>query len=168
MRADKSHQRDRKQRVTHELEELGILTSYLAVFFCGVTTYGLLTGGTFHFSYYAYGTALLNAIVVAKVILLGEAVHAGRRYESTAVLYSATWKAFVFAWLVFAFHVVEEIIKGVVHRESVSGAVHGIGFQDLFIRSFLVFWTLIPLFVVRELRRVMGDANFRALFSHAA
>ena len=161
-----------KQKVTHEFEELAILSAYLAVFFCLLTTYTLITVDTSRFSYFAYVTDLVNALIIAKVILIGEAVHAGKRYESKAVVYSAAWKALVFACLVFAFHIAEEIIKGIVHRITIADTLHGLLLihlaSRLVVRTALVFCMFIPLFIVRELRRVMGAEQFRTLFLHAA
>jgi len=156
-----------KQKVAHEFEELAILTGYLAFFFCALATYSLLLPGRFHISYFAYGTALINAVVIAKVILIGEAVHAGRRFETKALFYSAIWKAFVFAWLVFAFHLLEEAIKDLVHGENVGAVFHDIRIYEMLIRAGLIFCTFVPLFVFRELRRVVGDDSFRALFFHS-
>ena len=168
MDADKSAKSDLKQKAAHEFEELAILTSYLALLFCGVATNSMLLLDKFHIAYFAYGTALINALVIAKVILFGEAVHAGTKFESRVLLYSIIWKAFVFAWLVFAFHVVEEMIKGLVHGERIPEAFHDIRIDDLLVRTVLIFCAFIPLFVVQELRRVLGRDSFRALFFHSA
>ena len=118
----------------------------------------------FHISYFAYGTALINALVIAKVILIGEAMHAGTRFERKALLYSAIWKAFVFGLLVFAFHILEEMIKHLVDGKDLAGAFHNIRIDDLLTRTVIIFCTFIPLFAFRELRRVMGQDNFRTLF----
>jgi hypothetical protein len=58
-----------------------------------------------------YGAALLNAFVITKVILIGEAAHLGKKLEAKPVIYSAIYKAFLYGLLVFAFHIVEDIIK---------------------------------------------------------
>ncbi len=154
--------------MTHELEELATLWAYLAAFFCLLTTYSLITTETFRPSYFAYGTDLVNALIIAKVIMIGDAVHAGKRYESKAVLYSAAWKALVYAGLVLAFHVVEEIIKGLLHGAAIAQTLQELRLDHRLVRTALVFCTFVPLFIVRELRRVMGEDNFRALFLHAA
>jgi hypothetical protein len=155
-----------KQKVKHEFEELAILSAYLAFFFCGLATYSMLLLDKFHISYFAYGTALINALIIAKVILIGEAVHAGKKFEAKALVYSALWKAFVFAWLVFAFHLVEEAIKDLIHGAGFGAAFHDIRIYDLLVRTGLIFCLFIPLFLFRELRRVVGDEDFRALFFH--
>jgi hypothetical protein len=168
MNAENVQKTSVKQKVAHEFEELAIITLYLAFFFCALAIYSMLLLDRFHVSYFAYGTALINAIVVAKVILIGEAVHAGTRFEGKALFYSAIWKAFVFGLLVFAFHILEEMIKHLVHGKDFAGAFHNIRIDDLFARTVIIFCTFIPLFGFREIRRVMGEDNFRALFFHSA
>jgi hypothetical protein len=156
-----------KQKVVNEFEEVAIITLYLAFFFCALAIYSMLLLDKFHISYFTYGTALLNALVIAKVILIGEAVHAGKKFEGKALFYSAIWKAFVFGLLVFAFHILEEMIKNLVDGKGVAGAFHNMRIDDLLARTVIIFCTFIPLFAFRELRRVMGQENFRALFFHS-
>ena len=163
MQADESQKKSLKQKVAHEFEEVAILTAYLAFFFCALATYSMLLLGKFHVSYFAYGTALINALVIAKVILIGDALHAGTKYEGKGLLYSAIWKAFVFGLLVFAFHVLEEVIKHLIHGRDAIGAFHEIRLDDLLSRTVVIFCTFIPLFLFRELKRVMGEDNFWAL-----
>jgi hypothetical protein len=167
MHAEDSRKTSVKQKVANEFEELAIITLYLAFFFCALATYSMLLLDKFHISYFVYGTALLNAVVIAKVILIGEAVHAGTRFEGKALLNSAIWKAFVFGLLVFAFHILEEMIKHLVHGKGLAGAFHNIRIDDLLARTVIIFCTFIPLFAFRELRRVMGQDSFRALFFHS-
>src|SRR5271163_2318402 len=120
-----------KQKVAHEFQDLAAIFLYLAFFFCALVTYDMLLLKKFHISYFAYSTALINAFVIAKVILIGEAVHMGRELEKKALLFSAAWKAFVFGLLVFAFHLLEEVIKHLVHGKDVSGAFREIHIDDL-------------------------------------
>lgn len=157
-----------KQKAARELRELAVVTAYLALLFCGLAGYSMLLLNAFHNSYFAYGAALINALVIAKVILIGEAFRAGMRFERKALLVSALWKALVFALLVFAFHLLEEIIKDLMHGANVDAAFHDIRIQDLLVRTILIFCAFIPLFIFLELRRVIGRADFWALVFHSA
>jgi len=139
MHADNSEKKGLKQKVAHEFQEVAILTGYLAFFICALATYSMLLLGKFHISYFAYGTALINALVIAKVILIGDTLHAGTRYERKALLHSAIWKSFVFGLLVFAFHILEEMIKHLIHGKDAVGAFHEIRLEDLLSRSVVVF-----------------------------
>ena len=166
MEKQETGKKNLKEKVLHEFEEVLILTAYLAFFFCALATYSMLLLDNLHISYFAYGTALINAAVMAKVILIGEAVHAGRKFEGKALVVSAFWKSFVFGWLVFAFHIIEEMAKNLIQGKDAAGAFRGIRLDDLLSRSVVVFCTFVPLFGFREVRRVIGRDRFRALFFH--
>jgi hypothetical protein len=153
----------RKQKVMHELKELLLIFSYLAFFFCALTTYSMLLLNEYHVKYWNYAFALINALVITKVIMIGEYAKVGKKYETSAVFFSAIWKAFVFSWLVFGFHVVEEIVKRLIHGADMAKASSDIRFDELAGRSIVIFCTFIPLFVFREFRRVMGENEFRTM-----
>jgi hypothetical protein len=69
----------------------------------------------------------------------------------------------VFGLLVFAFHVVEEIIKRLIHGADIAKASGDIRYEQLAGRSIVVFCVFVPLFAWREFRRVMGEDAFRTL-----
>jgi len=148
----------------HEfIQFLGIFL-YLGFFFCAVTTYRMLLLNDFRDSYINYAFSVINALVVAKVILIGEYTHLGKRLEDKPLLASSIYKAFLFGLLTFAFHLVEEAIKGVLHGEGAASAFLDIHITDLLARTIVVFCTFIPLFGFREVRRVLGESKFNALF----
>ena len=78
------------------------------------------------------------------------------------------WKAFVFGLLVFAFHVVEEVIKRLIHGADLWKSFTNIRFEQFAGRAILVFCVFLPLFAWREFRRVMGKKEFRSLFYGSA
>jgi len=168
MRADNSQKESLKQKVAHEFKEVVILTAYLAFFFCALAAHSMFLLGKFHVSYFAFGAALINAAVIAKVILIGEALRAGTRYEGKALFYSALWKAFVFGWLVFGFHLVEEMTKNLIHGQKAVEAFHEIHLDELLSRTVVIIGTFVPLFLFRELKRVMGDDAFWDLVLHSS
>jgi len=61
---------------------------------------------------------------------------------------------------VFAFHVVEELIKHLIHGSGAAKAATDIRFEQLAGRSIVVFCVFVPLFAWREFRRVMGEETF--------
>lgn len=164
MSAETSKSASLKQKAAHELQEFSGIFLYLACFFCAFATYSMLLLNQFHVSYFAFGTALINALVIAKVILIGEYAHLGKKHEAKPLFQSALYKAIMFSLLVFAFHVVEEMIKRRWHGETFGSAAHGIRISELLARSVVIFCTFLPLFAFRELERVMGEDKIRSLF----
>ncbi len=153
-----------KQKAVHEFKEMTIVTVYLAFFFCALATYSMLLMGKSEHAYFNYGAAVVNALVVAKVILIGEAAHLGKMHGDKPLIYSSFFKAFLYTLLVFAFHFVEEIIKRLVHGKDIAGAFRDARLDDLLARSVIIFSTFIPFFAFRELGRVLGPEKFRAMF----
>ena len=158
----------RKERIKHEALEMLWLFLYLAFFFCALVAYDTLLLKQFQVEYWNFGFALLNAAVITKVIIIGEYAKLGTRHESKALFISAVWKALVFGLLVFAFHVVEEIVKRLIHGADIENASHHLRFEQFAARAIVVFCTFIPLFVFRELRRVMGEEAFQNLLFRRA
>jgi len=156
-----------KQKAIHELVEAVEISLYLAFFFCAIVTYRLILLHDFRDASVSYGFAVINALVVAKVILIGEASHFGRKYEVRSLLLSSVYKALVFGLLVFGFHIVEEAIKRLLHGGAIGDALRDMRIDDLLCRSLVVFCTFIPLFAFRELRRVLGEDKFNDLLYHA-
>ena len=154
---------DRKQKLKHELIEMVVLFVYLAFFFCALTTYGMLLLHQYHVPYWNFAFALINALVITKVIMIGEYAKLGRRHENKPLAVSIVWKALIFGLLVFAFHIVEEGLKRLIHGADVAKASRDIRFDELGGRAIVVLCVFIPLFAFREFRRVMGDDEFRKL-----
>lgn len=154
---------NRKQKIKHELREMLVLFLYLAFFFCAMVTYNMFLLDRYNVKSWEFAFAIINAAVITKVIMIGEYAKLGRRLEDKSLFVSAVWKAFVFGLLVFAFHVVEEVIKRLIHGADVAKATGHIRFDDFAARSIVVFCTFIPLFAFREIRRVMGEGDFHTL-----
>jgi hypothetical protein len=152
MSEETSQKRGLKQKAVHEFQEFMGVFLYLALFFCALAGYSMLLLHRFTSSSFSIGAALLNAFIIAK------------KSEQKPLLYSAVYKAFMFCWLVFVFHIVEELIKLYFRGETISVALQDVRVEDFLARTLIVFCTFIPLFAFRELQRVLGVGRFRALF----
>jgi len=142
---------------------MAIVFLYLAFFFCALATYSTLLLQKFEISYFNYAAALINALIITKIILIGEALHFGTKHEAKPLIYSVLYKACMFGLLVFAFHVVEEVIKRLIHGQDFAGAFHQVRLDELLARSLVIFCTFLPFFAFRELARVIGNQKVRNL-----
>src|SRR2546428_1955580 len=124
-----------KQKAAHELKDFFAISFYLAFFFCALETYALMLLRKYNISYLNYTFALINALVIAKVILIGEMAHLGRKWESKPLYLSVLYKSFVFGVLVFAFHIVEEFVKRIIHHEPFGAALHNVKLDDVIART---------------------------------
>ena len=153
-----------RQKAAHEFKQFVGIFLYLAFFFCSVATYRMLLVKDFRDLYFIYSFALINAFVLAKVILLGEYAHLGKKFEDKPLLLSSVLKAFIFTLLVICFHYFEEGVKRLLHGENMAGTFYEMSLDLLLGRSLVIFSTFVPFFAFRELRRLLGEEKFGDIF----
>jgi hypothetical protein len=158
---------DLKQKARHELIEYAFNVIYLTAVFATFTTYRRLMLAAHDVTYTNYGFALIEALILGKVIMIGGVFHLGRGLEDRPLIYPTLCKTAVFTIFCFAFTLAEHAIKGFV---SGRGAVAGLGqyaaqgHEVILANSMVVFVALIPFFAVKELGRVMGRDEVGRLF----
>ena len=153
-----------KRKLGHELKEFLSVFLFLALFFSAFTTYRMLLLDEFHLRYFNYGSALVSALVLSKIILLGEYAHLGRRREGTALIVSTLYKSLVFGLLAAAFRILEEAIKELVFRKPSLLPVDNGTISELLARTLVMFCAFIPFFAFRETARVLGEGKLYELF----
>ena len=153
------------QRVKHELIEFWVIALYLMFFFCALVAYTMLLLKKYDVNNDAlnFGFAIVNALVIGKVILVGEMMHLGRGYEKRPLWQSVLLKSVVFSVLVLVFHIVEEMVKRIIHGEPRGTVWHNLHIEDMVSRALVIFCAFIPLFGFRELRRVLGAEKLYAV-----
>jgi len=160
----KSHVRE---VVVHETRELIAISAFLAAFFVSLTTYRRLLLKQYDIDYYEYGYALIESIMMAKIILLGEAFHLGEHFRDRSLAISTLWKTAVFSIVVALFTVLEHFVGALVHGRPLASALpqlSGPGLYEMLARIVVALVAFIPLFAVRELGRVFGEGKLFELF----
>jgi hypothetical protein len=153
-----------KQKAKEEFKELLAISVYLAFFFCAMTTSIILLLRQYGGSSLNYAFAIINALIIAKVILIGRMMRLGGRFEARPLYQTVLVKSVFFSLLVLVFHFLEEFIKRLIHHEPSGTVIHNIKPDELIGRSILVFCTFIPLFAFLELRRTLGGQEFHTIF----
>jgi hypothetical protein len=160
------HWRDKLEK---ELKEFLSVFLGVAPFFLAFVTYHMWLSGDSSHEEYEYGTALLNALVLSKIILIGELAGLGRRSESRPLIVSTIHKSLFFTLFYMAFHALENLAKARLDGHSFSSAIHAALVQprtELIGRALVMFFAFLPFFALREVRRVMGPERFTYVFIH--
>jgi hypothetical protein len=119
-----------------------------------------------HINYQAQGFAIINALILAKVLLIGEDLHLARELEHKSLAYSILYKSLVFSVLLIGFHIVEEMVVGLIRGRSIAQsfpAAGGGSVQAILSRGAIEFVALIPFFAFREIGRVIGKSELWSL-----
>jgi len=156
-----------KQKLVRELVEYGINVAYLFLFFGVFIIYQRLILAQYHISYEEYGITLIKALVLGKVIMIGDMLRLGQRLEHKPLIYPTLYKTVVFTVWVFLFSILEATVRGLFHGKGFAGGLEELvgGRQyELIAHSMIVFFAFIPFFAFRELERNLGEGRIGDLF----
>ena len=156
-----------KAKAIEEFRMFWVIAIYLAVMLVAFAWYRRLVLSESGISYFHAGAAVIEALILAKVVLIGEALGLGRRFEDSRLIISVLFKALVFGVFIAIFGMLEHVIEGLVHRKSWDEIAHRLfsaGRDEILTRTVMAIVTLVPFFAFWETDRVMGDHKLFNLF----
>jgi hypothetical protein len=155
-----------RERFLQEMKRYLVVVAYLAIFFGSFITYRRLVLAEYRIDYLEYGWAIIKALVLGKVILIGEIFHLGERFKERPLIVSTMWKTLVFAVFIAGFAVIERGVAAQIHHRPIWEEFQFSGRQgyEMLARVELQALALIPLFAFQELARVLGQGKLESLF----
>jgi hypothetical protein len=156
-----------KNRFVHELNEFLSAFIFIAPFVLSFATFRLYVSATPGPALFVYATALVNALVLAKIVLIEEWVRMGKRSEDKALMLSTIHKSFFFTLLFLAFHILEGAVHHLWHGQTLASSLDTElvkNKSELLGTGLVIFFGSMPFFALREVRRVIGIDAFRSLF----
>jgi len=115
---------------------------------------------------YGQGFAIVNAFVLAKVMLVADHLHVGENFQTRPLIYPVLFKSAVFAVILVCFHLIEEVVVGTLRGKSISESIDSIGggtLEGILSIGVIIFVVLIPFFAFREMTKVVGNREMRDL-----
>jgi len=156
-----------KQKIRRELVEYWINAVYLFLFFGVFVSYRRLLLAQYNITFTHYGLALFEALVLAKVIMIGDVfLGLGPRLQNKPLILPTLYKTVVFTVWTGIFIVLEHVTEGLWQGGGLAGGIHEFtshGYQVL-ARGLVVFFAFIPFFAFKELGRVLGEEKIVSLF----
>ncbi len=156
-----------KERALRELKTFWMIVLYLWLFFGSFTVYRRLILAETGVPYLHYGIALIEALVIAKVILIGRLFGFTRRFEDKPLYIPVLYKSMLFGILVMLFGVVERLVEGWFRKEDLVAILHNIaaiGVNEMAARVLILIVAFVPFFAFWEMGRVIGMARMSAMF----
>jgi hypothetical protein len=155
------------QRAVHELKELAILTAYLYVTLGAVI---LMKAAVLHghgISFTPWGLAIVKALVLAKFMALGKAMKIGERYTDRPLIWPTLHRAFAFLVLLVILTIIEEVVVGLFHHQSVAaslGELTGAKLYETIAGIFIMLLVLIPYCAIGALSEALGEGRLARMF----
>lgn len=156
-----------KQRAFREVREYFAISLYLFVVFSTFAFYKAVLLAEHNADFAPHGFALINALALAKVILIAQDLHLADQFRDAPLIVPTLLKSFVFASVLTCFKFAEETAVGVFHGQSLHASISVIGggsWKVILAFSVLLFVVLIPFFGFTELRRVFGEDRLMGAF----
>jgi hypothetical protein len=111
--------------------------------------------------------AVIEALILAKAIMIGEVARMGRGLEQKPPIIPTLYKTLIFTLFAAVFTVLEHVLKGLWKGTGLMGGLAeflGKGRHEILANSIVVFVSFLPFFGVKELGRVLGQDKIQALF----
>jgi len=156
-----------KHKAIEELKKFWLIALYLSVFFMAFTFYRRLVLAEFGVTYLHYGVALVQALVIGKVVLIGRALGLGKRFDRGPLIVSIIFTSIVFAVLVILFGLVEHIVEGLFPHKTWPEIRHSMlesGVDELMSRVLMLVVSFVPFFSLVEIAEEIGWDRMTAIF----
>src|ERR1700722_19715337 len=160
MTAEEISKSTTSEKLVDELKEFLVVAAYLFVCFSALAylKYTILQAQDIAFA--PFGFAAAKALICAKFMSIGHALHLGERYKTRALIWPTLYRSLVFIVLLLVLNVLEEVAGGLFHHRAVADSISGVGggtLQQLIATSFVIFLVLVPFFAFRSLGEVVGE-----------
>jgi len=139
---------------------------YMAIIFSAIILYRRLILAQHGIVVEDYFLGIIKAFVIAKVVMIGAFLGISRKFEHKPLYLPILYKAFLFTLMVMLFDSIEEFIKSLIEHHDVLSSIDEVGNHLSLVwlgSSLLIFIIFIPFFAVKELIRVLGKENVKAL-----
>jgi hypothetical protein len=156
-----------KQKAYRQLREFLIIAAYLWGIFGLLEVHKSMILAEHHVNFAYHGFALINALALAKVMLVAQHLHFGKQFNEKPLIYPTLGKSLLFTGVLACFKVLEEAAMSLYGRESFHQRMAELGtgsWKGFLTLSVLVLVLLIPFVGFGEPQRVLGAGKLGELF----
>lgn len=158
--------RSLKEKVSDEFRRFLVIFLYLWVVFGLLSIHKSIVLSQHHLDTEEHAFAIINAFVLAKVLLVGEHFNLGSRFRNRPLIYPILYRSFVFSVVLIGFHIIESVAVGLLHGHTITESLPpflGWNPRGLLGVGVMCFVLLLPFFGFREIAHVIGRDEMKAL-----
>ncbi len=157
-----------KERAIEEMRSFKLIASYLFVCFAVLMFYESTLPGGAEAGVFSLGAAAIKAAILAKFLLLGQALGVGEKALMSQLGPTIIGKSIQLWLLVIVLSVAEELLVGRYHGKSFGASLAEYESQSILhmlAKSLVVLLVLLPLIATREFSRTLGPGVLRAMLA---
>jgi hypothetical protein len=156
-----------KARLLAETKSYLMIAAYLWVFLITLTTYRALVQQEYNVGYFQYGFSLVEALILAKLIIIGRVMNIGERFRDRPLIVTTLYKTLCFGLLVVVVSILEHVAAGLWHGEGASDIAQRVvsrGKWEILCRVVMMIMVFLPMFATWEIGRFVGEGKLFNLF----
>ncbi len=160
--------RQKWQRIlVHEFFEYLFNFAFLSFFLVAFAWYRRLILASYDIHFTAYWAPLVEAAILAKVIMIGDALRMGQRFRNRPLAVPTIYRTLIFSVLVLVFSFAEHIVGALIHGKTASDGIAELtskGWYFILAWFVVIFAAFLPFFTMKEIERAFGAEKVRGMF----
>ena len=160
-----------KERAIEEMRSFKLIASYLFVCLTVLMFYESTLPGGAEAGVFSLGAAAIKAAILAKFLLLGQAMGVGEKALMSQLGPTIFGKSIQLWLLVIVLSVAEDLLVGRYHGKSFGASLADYESQSILhmlAKSLVALLILLPLIATREFSRTLGPGVLRAMLAGKA
>jgi hypothetical protein len=156
-----------KARALHEFARFATMFAYLWAMFVLFQIHQYVVLAQHHIPFTQFGVGLLNALVLAKVMLVADDLRLGEWRGRRPLIYPVLLRSVLFAVVFIVFDIVEKMLIGVFHGKAVAENIEtpgGGGILGVILVAIIIAVALVPFFAFVEVSRLMDPGELTRIF----
>jgi hypothetical protein len=153
--------------LVHEMFEYFFNFAFLALFLVAFAWYRRLILASYHIRDLGYWMPVVEAAVLAKIIMIGDALRIGHRLRNKPLAIVTLYRTIAFSLLVVIFTLLEHVVGALLHGKAAADGIAEIrekGLDEILAGCVLILAAFIPFFAMKEIERAFGAEKVRGLF----
>jgi len=141
--------------------------AFLALFLVAFAWYRRLILAAYHIQYLGYWAPLIESAILAKVIMIGDALRIGRRFDNKPLAVITIYRTVMFTLFALLFSFLEHIVGALIHGKPAVDGIAEIankGIYEMLAWCVLILAAFLPFFAMKEIERVFGTEKVRGMF----
>lgn len=156
-----------KSKLEEEMQALALIALYIFFTLQALRLYRAFIEGRDPFDGLEMGATAIEALVIAKVIILGDLLKISHKYLDRPALVPTLYRALLFAVFILIFSSLELFVKGLIHGLGAATSFQDVLNKERGIRlaqAAFMFLAGIPLFATWEISRHIGERTLVEIF----
>jgi hypothetical protein len=156
-----------REKLKHEGKKFLIIFLYLAPCLTVLLLFKQAVLADYQINYFRHGYAVVEALILSKMIVLGQAWRVGEKYQEAPLIYPTLYKALMFTLLIIVFSIIEHLLDGFLHHERLAETIQKMladGWHEMLANALIMFFIFIPFFAFQEVGRLTGEDKLFELF----